>query len=574
MIDPGHPFSVPYQDLIARLEQSIREGVEQPDQARFTFQSGVTAYELPRPAWDIIRVSGRVGPEFTVFKRDTDYQFDADKNRIAWRTEPPKDAPPPKHPDNGSRFDVEYTYRDRPAGLTDFNPGSVIGTLIRTVAREMKLLYEQMDQAYRRAFIDQASGVALDNVVALLGVTRNPPTKAKGDVTFSRKTATNEYITIPMNTRVADASGRTFVTPDTEFTIKANDKSVTVPIEATEPGPEGNVNAGAIVLMPTPPSGVDSVINEAPVDGGQEAESDDQLRERAKHALERSGNATLNAIKFAVLDVDGVEGVEVVDHSTDETIPLGEVRVRFSGGDADEVARVIEQTRAAGIMVRPEEIHKVMISGTFYVIPDLSVPDTARGTFLSAVIEGMEALTIGQPLSLRRLNALAYQVAGLADVAEAQLLYQKDDPDQAGDVTTAYLAKRTERIRPDEANLKVVLLASLKATASRRVGETNEVDLQVVDTAGAAIEFKNLSIDISVTLRAYSLQTLEQPPERIGNFTRPIVFTNASIATLIIESKDTTGFRSNAHRPDVEVSLTAAAYPGLQGTTKTIDLSH
>jgi len=503
---------------------------------------------------------------FTIFQPDVHYRFS--NNRILW-------VHPSERPDENTRFEVEYTYRERPAGLTDFNPGSVIGTLIRTVAREMKLLYEQMDQAYRRAFIDQATGVALDNVVALLGVTRNPATKARGSVTFSRKTATDRDITIPAGTRVADESGRTFVTTEAAM-IEANATSVTVPLEATEPGPECNVNARAIVIMPTPPSGVEGVANEAPVDGGQSPEPDDQLRERAKHALERSGNATLNAIKFAVLDVDGVEGVEVVDHSLDETIPLGEVRVRFSGGDADEVARVIEQTRAAGIMVRPEEIHKVMISGTFYVIPDLSVPDTARGTFLSAVIEAMEALTIGQPLSLRRLNALAYQVAGLADVAEAQLRYQKDAPDdQAGDVTTAYLAKRTERIRPDEANLKVVLLASLKATASRRVRDTNEVDLQVVDTAGAAIEFKNLSIDISVTLRAYLITDPDhrQPPERISNFTRSILFTNTSTATLRIGPSDTTGFRMDDHDPKVEVIISAAAYPGLQGTTTTIDLS-
>ena len=41
------------------------------------------------------------------------------------------------------------------------------------MAREFKLIYEQMDQAYRRAFIDYAQGFALDNVVALLGISRN-----------------------------------------------------------------------------------------------------------------------------------------------------------------------------------------------------------------------------------------------------------------------------------------------------------------------------------------------------------------------------------------------------------------
>ena len=60
---------------------------------------------------------------------------------------------------------------------------------MRAISREFKLLYEQMDQAYRRAFIDYAQGVALDNVVALLGISRNLALPAQGEVTFSLKKA-------------------------------------------------------------------------------------------------------------------------------------------------------------------------------------------------------------------------------------------------------------------------------------------------------------------------------------------------------------------------------------------------
>ena len=165
--------------------------------------------------------------------------------------------------------------------------------------------------------------------------------------------------------------------------------SVTVPVEAVAAGPDGNVNSGAVVIMPTPPPGVDGVVNETPITGGQDPENDDQLRDRAKHALERKGNATLNAIKFAVLDVDGVEGVEVVDNSVDSSIPLGEVRVRYSGGagaasltaaatDA-AVQQVVEQTRAAGILARLEKINEILLSGVVYVLAAPPTPDTAAG---------------------------------------------------------------------------------------------------------------------------------------------------------------------------------------------------
>ena len=202
MIDPGHPFSVPYEDVIAALEDRVRNGVEQPDRARFVFQRAVSSYELPREAYAITRVSGLMGGLFAVFTPGLHFQFS--NNRVVWIHDD-------ERPDENSRIDVEYTYRDRPAGLTDFNAGSVVGTLVRAAAREMKLLYEQMDEAYRRAFIDVAEGVALDNVVALLGVGRNPALPAQGEVTFFRR-APAGVIPIPAGTRIADESGRLFVT--------------------------------------------------------------------------------------------------------------------------------------------------------------------------------------------------------------------------------------------------------------------------------------------------------------------------------------------------------------------------
>ena len=145
---------------------------------------------------------GASGP-YKAFTPNVDYRLAG--NRLVW-------TQAAMRPRDLSRVDVEYTYRERPSGLTDFNEGSVAGTLIRAVAREMKVVYEQMDQAYRRAFIDIATGAALDNVVALLGVTRNPAVPARGPVTYLRRTATNRDVLVDTGQRVAAPGGRTFVT--------------------------------------------------------------------------------------------------------------------------------------------------------------------------------------------------------------------------------------------------------------------------------------------------------------------------------------------------------------------------
>ncbi len=585
IIDPGHPFSQPYADLIDSLEDQIRLGVEQPAETSFVYQSNTRSYELPRSATDVLRVTGMNDSNFTVFAPQRDYNFR--NNQILWVDEPenPTQIPlddRPKFPDSNSRFEVEYTFRERPTGLNDLNPGSVIGTLIRAFSREIKLLYEQMDEAYRRAFINVATGVALDNVVALLGVTRNPDTKARGFVTFRRQ-RTNQSVTIPLNTEVADTRGYVFVTTE-QVTFAEGAATVDAAIEALEPGPNSNAERETITVMPTPPPGVTQVTNNEPVIGGQNPETDELLRERAKNALARAGNATLTAIEFAVRDVDRVQEVEVLDHTKDDTIPLGVVRVRYAGGEPTEVQRVVDRTRAAGIMAQLDAVRTITISGTFYAIAQPNGAEGAINAFLSSVRGTLSALNIGESFSLRRLNALAFN-AGLADIAEAQLYHDRqgacnpfNEPPEPNctPVSESFLVDSTELVQPDSEHLRVILLTAVEVLASRTVENTVEIDLQILDNTGTAVNFNNYSLDIGVNLRA-SLQNNPNEEQRIGSITRAVQFTNSSTATLTITAEDVSnfdpGFNSQIHNPEVEVTLNTALYPSLTNDRATINLA-
>ena len=637
-VDPGHPFSQQYADLINVLEDRIRYGVEQPARVRFIFNFEVKTYELPRPGYAISSVSGLVGKRFNLFRPGVDYQFAS--NRVVWLNENRSQSP-----DEGSRLDVEFTYREQPAGLTDFNPGSVVGTLVRAMAREFKLMYEQMDEAYRRAFIDQSTGVGLDNVVALLGVVRNPATKATGKVTFYRGSAPDAEIEIPIGTQVTDESGRVFTTievarmplqvdefrvpqggilrmtnriaevvgiwpetvrqpdqtpenslaiqdtmPDEPFgadqrtitlaagvdasgrlLVRYKPASVTVKVEAAQAGPDGNVNAETITIMPTPPTGIEGVMNEGAIEDGHDPEDDEQLRERAKHALERSGNATLNAIKYAVLEVDGVEAVEVMDYTVDDSIPLGEVRVRYTGGDPNEVWRVVEETRAAGVLARLETIAEVQVLGTVFVIPAPGVPEnnlnSARATYREMVIAAVEALSVGEPLSVRRLASRVFEINALADVAEAQL---RKAGDPAGvPYEDTLLVDKTQLLRPDADNLFVALVQAIAVSRARKSGGNYNLTVQLQDQSGAAIEFGNYSIDVNVTLRATS--TKGAGAERLANFTRRLTFSQSSTTTLTItRDEDLAGFRPDDHEQNVEVVIASAAYAGIESAREFI----
>ncbi|MFI9379625.1 baseplate J/gp47 family protein [Kutzneria sp. NPDC052558] len=616
-IDPGHPFTISFPDLVDALQERVRDGVEQPAATGFVVSANATSYELPAQTAAVTQVAGTRHGAYGVFTAGVDYQLRG--NRLVWT-----DAANP--PDPGSRLDVDYTYRDAPAGLTDFNTGSVISTLLRAVAHEMSAMYAQMDQAYRRGFIDEATGVALDNVVALLGVQRKAALPAKGVITFYRKRITDARVSIPAGARVADRAGRTFATtaaagidttldelaiPGPDHTLRVANRigqltgvwprdadpattpplpastgtnprtvtvqatgelrvryrplSVDVAVQAITPGPDGNAAPDTVVVMPTPPSGVDGVTNEAAFTGGERAESDDQLRERAKHALERAGNATLDAIRFAVLGVSGVTGVTVTDHSGDESIPLGQVWVRWAGDDepavAQQVLQTVDRTRAAGVVARVERIGEVTLAGAWYVLPSAADGATAGAAqLLKAFTDALAALPIGEPLSLRRLAALAYGRPGLEEVAETALAFTRPDA-TTGPVTDPFLVGPTEVIRPTVGRLAVVVIDRLAVTAAGAV-----ITVTLLDQTGQAVPLSSFGFDLMVTVKAPLKATTTATPVLVGRHAVPLAFTAAHSASFTLKPADF-GYNTTTYDPHLTVELALAAFPGVAGTS-------
>jgi len=166
-------------------------------------------------------------------------------------------------------------------------------------------------------------------------------------------------------------------------------------------------------------------------------------------------------------------------------------------------------------------------------------------------------------------------------VAEANLQFRKANlnaPGEflSGDVSDPFLLGRTELARADEANLRVVLLTSLGA--GRRDGSKTDVELRLLDNNGRAADFKNFSLDVTVTLRAFLVNAPDQPPEVVGRFTRTVAFVDQSVATLTVNREDAPQLRptgADAHdlAKPVQVILAVAAFPSLQTATTTVDFS-
>src|SRR4029078_12743682 len=84
----------------------------------------------------------------------------------------------------------------------DSNTGSIARTLAEAYAREMATFYAMLELSHESGYLDTAKGGALDNVVALLGITRARAGRLTGSVEFSRTSPAPDDIGIPSGTRV------------------------------------------------------------------------------------------------------------------------------------------------------------------------------------------------------------------------------------------------------------------------------------------------------------------------------------------------------------------------------------
>jgi uncharacterized phage protein gp47/JayE len=198
-----------------------------------------------------------------------------------------------------------------------------------------------------------------------------------------------------------------------------------VAVVAAEPGRIGNVLAGSVVVMPMAISGVEYVINKGDLVNGVEAETDVELRERAKHALEFAGKATLVSLESAIRSVEGVSSIYIEDKPDDVA---GIVKVIVDGGNLDEMKRVIDDTRAAGVKVEVFRPQIVYINFSF----TLQLKKDAQPLFATAEAEKrvrsyISSLGIGKDVLFSRLMESLVSFDSVWDVKDISIRAQRSD---------------------------------------------------------------------------------------------------------------------------------------------------
>lgn len=195
----------------------------------------------------------------------------------------------------------------------DTSDTSTFGKILRLLCLDAAENQELAEQVYLSAFPASASGVSLDRLTPLVGITRNPATYAQQDITITGTAGT----VVPMGFLVASGDV-VFHTVDS-YTI-GNNGTVSAIVECNTAGTVGNVGIGSIDTIVNPAVGVTSITHTGVEKLAVDVETDYALRLRFSQALSTTGSGTFEAIKGAILRVSGVESVYIVENATDDTV--------------------------------------------------------------------------------------------------------------------------------------------------------------------------------------------------------------------------------------------------------------
>ncbi|HEY3274857.1 MAG TPA: baseplate J/gp47 family protein [Methanocella sp.] len=160
-----------YRDIAESILSEITRGVVEE---RFVYERDGGQFMLSYPEeYSELRVEGNVDGYPVEFTRGVDYLVS--DHHLAWSKG--------HKPDRNTEFVVYHTTPPT-TDISDINPGSVIRTIVESIAMEMSYLYARMDGVYASGFVDSATGEALDLIVAMLGIARKPAGFAIGEVTM------------------------------------------------------------------------------------------------------------------------------------------------------------------------------------------------------------------------------------------------------------------------------------------------------------------------------------------------------------------------------------------------------
>jgi uncharacterized phage protein gp47/JayE len=273
----------------------------------------------------------------------------------------------------------DYLLRNTDGRVSLLTPGSTARALIETNNRPIDEFNQSLSLYQAMAYVSTATGVYLDLIAELLGITRRPaqaPLLAAEDKAIRFYVPTGFLYTllphptdlslglIPSGTTVSTTDGAVIYVVEQDVTFPRTATEAFAPARASVTGTGANVGAFALRQHSL---GVPAVLvtNPVSITAGRDTETDEELRARIRDRVRGVEGANEAAIRLAVLSAPGVANIRVVPFKRGAgsfdvlIIPTGN---RVTRETFQIAARNLSQTVAFGMHWRLREPVYVRIS--------------------------------------------------------------------------------------------------------------------------------------------------------------------------------------------------------------------
>ena len=240
---------------------------------------------------------------------------------------------------------------------TEIDEKSDIAIRLKVLAGEIYNAQVNFEWLKTQMFADTASDEYLDYIAKQRGLERKKALKAQGEIIFSISQPVDHNIIIPLGTVVAtdDSSPIRFSTTE-EGEITAGNTLVSVYAEAINAGRAGNIKKDKATVGVSVPTEIGTVSNPYAFTGGENEETDSELRERIRSTFINQSNGTNKAYyEKLALTVEGIAKASAVARVRGSgTVNL---YVCSSDGDADSTAiaklqSIVNKERELNVDVR------------------------------------------------------------------------------------------------------------------------------------------------------------------------------------------------------------------------------
>jgi uncharacterized phage protein gp47/JayE len=292
--------------------------------------------------------------------------------------------------------------------------GSDANAIAASIAAVGDELVYQLAQVSAASFLDSAEGQALDRLVFdRYGLTRKPAAPAFGTVTFTTPVATAAAFTVPGSTKLSTPDGRQYVTV-TAVVFPSGGTSVTANVRSLLAGAKQQAGASLInsivgvAGITGAPAGL-AVVNSSATAGAADAETDPDLRDRARRFWTAARRGTLKALEAGALAVPGVRratAFEDIDPTTGQQVSSVQVVV------ADAYTDVLANTNSQSPSYQAQSA--AFATTVYNALADVR----AAGVFLRVLV----AQVVLQPVTLNLHFAAGVDTNAVSNVAQSTVV--------------------------------------------------------------------------------------------------------------------------------------------------------